>query len=586
MAESNKIQVIIEAIIDDLKKGLGESKKELKKFAGDVDNASKDTDNLGDSAKQTAKKLNKDIPKSSKKAAEGLKDVAKGASDVVDGMKDLSGGKAGGVEKVASGFNSLTASATASVAIFAGLAAAVLAAGYALKKYGEYRRDLVDERVQWDRLKTSVEEYKKSLFGLRKVQVEGATNAAREVAVLKILKDRIDDTSLSIGERKEAISDLRAEFPGHFKDMSDEEILVGRLGGKYDSLTTSLINNAKARAALERIIELEKLKLTLNEQLVDNSQKVLTAQEKIDQSLAAQAVKGGEISGAYGGIAKGVTEEASAVDELNDLLANQEVIRGDIATITEKQNNLANTLGNTKLFNGEAAVELKKVREEMEAIANATPKVGISSDEQFEPIKPEDMRAIFDPAFAEAERLRLRLEEFKANADDILQNGLTAAVANTAAALGAAIAEGSNVLEAGGRALLGTIGSVLMEFGALVVAAGFAAEGLKAAITNWFAGGGAVAIVAGAALIAVGAAVSSFANNLGKKSKSSGGGRSYSGSTAGGGSYTPSGSAVRSGGSSSGGGTYVFEIEGTKLVGVLSNTVRRNKALGGSLNFG
>lgn len=173
--------------------------------------------------------------------------------------------------------------------------------------------------------------------------------------------------------------------------------------------------------------------------------------------------------------------------------------------------------------------------------------------------------------------------EYSKEFTQALNNGIVLGIVNLATSIGDAFASGQNAAQTGGQALLATIGGVLQTFGGLVVAAGVAALGLEQAIKNWFAGGGIVAIAAGTALIAAGAAVKSFASNLGSGS----GNASYgSSSVAGSGSSNLSGSTVSQSNGSSEGGRYVFEIEGSKLVGVLSNTLARNRAIGTDIGFG
>lgn len=145
------------------------------------------------------------------------------------------------------------------------------------------------------------------------------------------------------------------------------------------------------------------------------------------------------------------------------------------------------------------------------------------------------------------------------------------------AAIGNSLANGTNVMGALGSVLLSTIGDIAIQLGQAAIGIGTAMMAIKLSFTNPF-----TAIAAGIALVAIGSAIKGVSSTVKGGSSSGGGGSngasssSFSGSS-GGGSF----------GASSGGGfqNVVFEIQGTKLVGVLSNTLSRNRSLGGSLSL-
>ena len=58
-----------------------------------------------------------------------------------------------------------------------------------------------------------------------------------------------------------------------------------------------------------------------------------------------------------------------------------------------------------------------------------------------------------------------------------------------------------------------------------------------------------------------------------------------SGGSGSGNSQMTSNNGFSGGNSNNSGGTVIFEIAGTKLIGVLSNTLSRNKNLGGTLSI-
>ena len=105
---------------------------------------------------------------------------------------------------------------------------------------------------------------------LNKVQVEGGKSAAEEAAKLKILYEASLDISKSMKERNKAVDELQKMYPSYFGKLSNEEILAGKASDAYDRLTKSIISSAKARAAMNKIVD-EQGKILENEQKINDA---------------------------------------------------------------------------------------------------------------------------------------------------------------------------------------------------------------------------------------------------------------------------------------------------------------------------
>jgi len=185
---------------------------------------------------------------------------------------------------------------------------------------------------------------------------------------------------------------------------------------------------------------------------------------------------------------------------------------------------------------------------------------------------------------AEKEKITQALQSFNAEAEQLIQGSITDTFANLGQSIGQAIAEGTNVFQAAGRAILTGIGNFLGDLGKMMIKYGVAAlaysTASKALLNPATAAPAAIGLIAAGTLLSViGGAIGGFASSGGSSGSSIG--------TSTGGDYSSRNYGSSSSYSSGGGGTYVFEIAGTKLIGVLKNTLDRNKSLGGTnISFG
>ena len=97
--------------------------------------------------------------------------------------------------------------------------------------------------------------------------------AQEEIVQLNLLYQAAVDSSKGMNERISAVKELKKEFPQYFKNLSDEEILVGKAADKYNELATAIMASAKAQAAKETLIKNSKEILDLETKITEEYKK-------------------------------------------------------------------------------------------------------------------------------------------------------------------------------------------------------------------------------------------------------------------------------------------------------------------------
>jgi len=418
---------------------------------------------------------------------------------------------------------------------------------------------------------------------LNKMNAEAAKSAAGGISEMNAYVATAKNVNLSMSDRLIAVKKLQDEYPSYFGNLSKEQILNGNVAGAVKEVTVALIAKARAAAYTGRITELALEEFNLR-----------TKEEKILKDIAKQH---NEIAIAKAS-ANGIGGNASnmAIGAANDVLMRQKSL------LKDTQNELrANWQERDKLTqkineNVAASIRLEAVTPKVGKKTYSTPQVtGVKSNvasaglvdlsgevvqiaknvQGAEGVITTSMGKIqiaFDSSTID---MLETLRKFNEDANALITGSITSTFSNLGTAIGEALANGENVFSAVGNSLLASLGSFLSDMGKLLIQYGTLAVAkgvLDKAILIPGAG-----IVAGAAAIAVGVALSATggAINTRVKQGANGGGNSTGGSyssPASSGSYTSSGS--------NGGGTVVFEISGTSLIGVLNNTLDRNKRLG------
>lgn len=454
----------------------------------------------------------------------------------------------------------------------------MLVFGDTLFKTKDKTKDLKEEQ---EKLTKALHDYEEQLDSVRKSQLIGGRASSKELTNLELLRVQTGDTTKSISHRKEALKELQKLYPSYFKHLSTELKDNRELGFAFERLVSKIRDHNKAKAAAGLIAENQR-KLTSLE--IQRDQKLIELKElgKKKEEARTQSLK--KYSRASEDYNKKNKEFEGILSQINPLLVKNaqllKIVRdsGGVVPLTFDLSDLSNTKvsSSIELEDDANIVGFDKI------IANYSDRLdnkGRELSKRFKESTKLELGGInTDSVDISFELLKMKLASLTFELNSLVTESIAPTFQALGSAIGSALAEGGNVLEAVGESIINGLGGLLSAMGDKLIELGTAAV-LAGTVVKLFGtisgiGAGLAAIAGGVVLKSIGTAVSSKGASSGT-SEASNTGSNYS--------------APKSYGGSSGfgnsGGTVVFEIAGQKLVGVLSNTLRQNRSLGGGLGL-
>ena len=581
-----ELSVEISAKIDKLQKELAKAKGEFKSLES---SAAKTNSKLGKSSSSSAKGVNK-LTKSTANGASAMTAFSRTVQDAPFGIMGVSNNITNLTEQFGY-LKNKTGSAKGALGAmikdlkgFGGITLLISLATSALLVFGDKIFKTKNKakilREEQEKLTQSLDDYVNGLDSVSRANIKGEKSAQKELITLGLLKTQIEDTTLSTNKRKGAIEALRKKYPDYLKNMSDEKILNGGLSTTYDTLTTSILKRAKATAATNMIVKNSGKLIVLESQLLAKQNEI--ANQKIELTKKDTAANRQRKSAGLAGQIEKLNKLRKEENELIGQKTNLELTNIDLEASVGATGGIAKAImpdaGDLKKVFVELKKGYKEGKEDFQELVSTDP-LEIDANAEWEFI---DWEAYYNLKGFEEKKNELltKLKEFNESANNIISGSISQTFSNLGSSIGEALASGGNVLSAVGGTIIQGLSNFLSQMGGMLVKYGTLAI-LKGKLDLAILAGGPLAIGAGIAAVAVGVALSAAGAAIGSFS-SNGGKGSASNNT---GTYSPS--STSSGGGSSSGGmqNVVFEIQGTKLVGVLSNTLKRNRSLGGSLSL-
>ena len=228
-----------------------------------------------------------------------------------------------------------------------------------------YSLGLFDAKKETDKVKDSIDSYRKSLNESQSSQLEGIKNSNDEIIKLNALKGIIEDETLERGKRLKAIESVNQISPDLFKNLSTEAILAGKVGDAYEKVTRLLIAKATAESDIQKVVSLndEERLLKTNEKNIEVLNKISEIEERVNR-FRKQGQE--EVAIANENSVRYLKNQNPEVARLLEIESQREILTKSIS------DNLKIALDETTKTTQQAE-ELKRVFEDI----NALPAIGL-----------------------------------------------------------------------------------------------------------------------------------------------------------------------------------------------------------------
>lgn len=389
------------------------------------------------------------------------------------------------------------------------------------KKIGTEKIMLGEAKTAYDSLSTSILATARAQAAYGKIGEKAAQQIAIDEAN-KALQKEIDLLNKAIDtDKKRADQLLKSVKIGQTADESRD------LAASADGLRASTVAQQKINDLQKEQSKNLLLRAGLQEGILDLEKVAIVNQKEISEGFGISGEK-----------VKKLKDNTDDLTKALDVFIQKGRDQNDVVTINENINLKYKEIYDTisKIKNVDpfqvALVGGLKLQEQLNAMSESFNKFGgrdidAGIDIALPEINTDSFNSKSNEKFISniAKLAKQAGETFNVNLSETIANGLGDAIANISQSIGESLANGGNVIQAMGGALLSSLGSILVSLGEMAIKAGAGILAVQIGLKtlNPF-----VALAAGAALVAIGSAFSSGAKNL--AGAGSGGGYSQSAS--------------------------------------------------------
>jgi hypothetical protein len=211
------------------------------------------------------------------------------------------------------------------------LGVSALTAGLTAYQMGAF--DAADETKD---LNKELDDFKNSLDGVSKAQLDGVQSAQKQIQSFELLRLQAENLGLSDEKRLLAVKKIKEEFPDLLKGYTDEEILLGKVGKAYEELTKQITAKALATAFSSQTAENAVKSATLEFQEQKRGLEILKETAELERAREEDRKRRafGTAAGAAG--APAISESRSIESKIADLEEKQTESENTRKKLTEE----------------------------------------------------------------------------------------------------------------------------------------------------------------------------------------------------------------------------------------------------------